>query len=79
MKKARCYAVRDRRTCLNNTCNDVIIRIIIGEREWVHEISVIKQDRYGGSLGLGQISAPGSGNPAFPGQLDCLRVDTGTW
>ena len=50
----------------------MIIRIVIGEREWAHRIAIIKQDRYGRSLGLGQISALRSGDSAFPGQQDCL-------
>jgi hypothetical protein len=53
MKKARYYANRDSWTGFSDACNDVIIQIIIGEREWIHRITIIKQDRYSCSLGLG--------------------------
>lgn len=72
MKKARCYADRYGWTGFSDACNDVIIRIVIGQCEREHGISIVEQDGYSRSLGLGQSSAPGSRNPAFPGKLDCL-------
>ena len=73
MKKTRFYADRDSWTCFSDACNDVIVRIIIGERDRVHRMTIIKQDRYSCSLGLGEISAPRPGNPALPGEHHRLR------
>ena len=73
MKEPWDYAYRNRWTGFGDTCNDMIIRIIITEREWLHGITVIKKNRYGCSLGLGKISALWSSNASLPGEHHRLR------
>jgi hypothetical protein len=67
MKEARHYAYQNRWTTFSHTGNDMIVRIIIGEKKWVHGIAVIKKDRHSSALGLGKSGTRRPGNPAFPG------------
>ena len=67
MKEARRYADRNSWTGLSDTGNDMIIRVIIRKENRVHDITVIKKDRYRCSLGLLEIGSRRPANPTFPG------------